>query len=186
MSYQDFWRKLSKEEFEREACSPPNGEFTTATAERLIAERAERQERDAKRQAAEMRKPAPRLEGEMPPNPKQLFGDRKAPLHLIPAAPLVEMSLALRNGAAKYGPFNWRETPVEVNTYVAAIWRHLLAFKEGEDEAQDSGVHHLAHVMASCAIVIDALRHGTLIDNRRAGAASDALDYAELVISGKD
>jgi hypothetical protein len=44
--------------------------------------------------------------------------------------------------------------------------RHIDKVIDGEDIDPESGAHHLGHVMAGCSIVLDACRHGTLIDNR--------------------
>lgn len=51
-------------------------------------------------------------------------------------------------------------------TYLGAIRRHLDDFLEGENLAPDSGVHHLGHIAANCGILLDADKHGTLVDNR--------------------
>ena len=51
-------------------------------------------------------------------------------------------------------------------TYLGAMKRHIDALLDGEDLAPDSGVHHLGHIAASCAIVLDAGKNGTLVDNR--------------------
>lgn len=101
-----------------------------------------------------------------PPNPKQLYGDTKPNLALIPSPALVHLALALGDGARKYGAYNWRRTSVEAGTYVAACERHLRSWFDGEDIAPDSGNPHLAHAMACLAILIDAAACGTLIDNR--------------------
>lgn len=99
-------------------------------------------------------------------NPKTVFGAQKADLSLIPPAAEYHMTCALENGRDKYGPFNWRHNDVPVMTYVAAIKRHLAAFVDGENFSQDAGVHHFGHIMASAAIVIDAIEGGQLIDDR--------------------
>lgn len=99
-------------------------------------------------------------------NPKTEFGLKKPPLNLIPPIALVEESKAFGNGAEKYGPFNWREKTVSVSIYVAAAMRHLLAYWDGEDLAQDSKVHHLAHARACLAILLDAGSLGKLNDDR--------------------
>jgi hypothetical protein len=103
---------------------------------------------------------------EMPTSPKQIYGDAKVPLHLLPAIAEIEWAKAHKNGADKYGAFNWHENPVEALTYIAAARRHLMAWMAGEEIAPDSGVHHLGHVMACCAILMDASKAGMLIDNR--------------------
>jgi hypothetical protein len=41
-----------------------------------------------------------------------------------------------------------------------------MAWFSGEDIDPESGVSHLAHVMACCNIVLDAKEHGKLNDNR--------------------
>ena len=105
----------------------------------------------------------------MPPNPKQAYGDKKVQLQLVPRALMLPVAQALKNGADKYGAWNWRENPVEAMTYVAAILRHLYDWVEGEEVAPDSMVHHLGHLAASVAILLDAQATGNLIDNRPGG-----------------
>jgi hypothetical protein len=104
-------------------------------------------------------------------NPKTAMGAKKPDLSVVPPSSLLHVATAMMNGAAKYGPFNWRDQPVSGRTYVAAGMRHLLAYLDGEDFSADTTatgepVHHLAHVMACCAIVLDATEQGSLIDNR--------------------
>lgn len=107
--------------------------------------------------------------GETPPaNPKKAFGDRKRAVHLVPPILVLETAPAMAEGAEKYGPFNWRQSPVEVMTYVGAIGRHLAAFADGEDVDPEStkGKTHLAGIAACVAILMDARALGNLIDNR--------------------
>jgi hypothetical protein len=99
-------------------------------------------------------------------NPKTRFGVTKPPLHLIPGTALAHEACAFRDGAAKYGPYNWREKNVSSTVYVSAAMRHLEAWLNGETAAQDSGVHHLAHARACLAILLDAEAHGSLNDDR--------------------
>lgn len=107
-------------------------------------------------------------------NPKTRLGATKVPLHLVPPSAKHYLALALEDGAGKYGPYNWREEPISISTYKAAMERHMDAFWDGEDEAADSGVHHVAHAMACCALILDCLSKGTLVDDRPPpGAASE-------------
>jgi len=99
-------------------------------------------------------------------DPKAIHGDKKPQLHMIPPAASEAMARALELGARKYGERNWIESQVEYTTYHSAMRRHLDAIMDGEDLDPESTIHHLGHVMASAAIVLDAMRHGTLIDNR--------------------
>ena len=110
-------------------------------------------------------------------NPKQAYGDKKVPLHLVPGAASAYIAMGLKEGARKYGAFNWRETDVEVMTYVVATLRHITSFVDGEDTDGESGNPHLAHAMASLAILVDALESEGVIDNRpKAGPAAKTLE----------
>jgi hypothetical protein len=104
----------------------------------------------------------------MSADPKQraLQANPKPPLELLPSIFEIETALALQCGAKKYGPWNWRSEKVEIMTYLAAMRRHICAVLDGEDFDPESGAHHLGHVAAGCAIVMDAMKVGTLIDNR--------------------
>jgi hypothetical protein len=99
-------------------------------------------------------------------NPKDLVGATKVDLSLLPAAGVIHGAHAMMDGAVKYGPYNWREKPVQARIYVSAAMRHLQLFLDGEEEAADSEVHHLGHVIGCCAIMLDAIATGNLIDNR--------------------
>jgi len=99
-------------------------------------------------------------------NPKDLVGLTKIPLGLLPAAGKIYGALAMVDGAAKYSSYNWREKKVRMTIYLDAIERHLLAFRDGEDTAQDSGVNHLGHIISCASILADATEGGFLIDDR--------------------
>jgi hypothetical protein len=94
-------------------------------------------------------------------NPKTRVGSRKVPLHLVPPSAKHYLAQALADGAAKYGAYIW----------------------DGEDLAADSQVHHIAHAMACCAILLDALSLGLLHDDRptRGAAARLQTEFAARV-----
>lgn len=100
-------------------------------------------------------------------NPKTQFGVAKPGDWATPPIPYYEYSLAHLQGALKYGPFNWRDDPISMSTYIDAMERHIKLLKEGQDRASDTGIHHLGHIMTDASIVLDALYHGTLIDDRK-------------------
>lgn len=117
-------------------------------------------------------------------NPKQQFGDKKPDLRLIPLIGQLAQWEAHKDGAIKYGPFNWREIPVEANTYINAAKRHLELWAAGEEHARDTGVNNLGAVMACCAILLDAQAHHSLVDNRYVSQADcDALHSAENMVA---
>lgn len=111
---------------------------------------------------------------------KKAAGAKKAPLHLLPPAASEGICRVLDFGAnhpdKNYGEWNWRLSGVEMRTYAAAIRRHLDAICEGEwddpatvdpdtGEQLGSGLPHIAHIAATCAIIMDADKHG-LLDRR--------------------
>ena len=108
-------------------------------------------------------------------NPKTAIGVTKVPLHLVPPSAKYYLALALEDGARKYGPYNWRQHPISISVYKAALERHMDAFWDGEDLASDSGVHHAAHAMACLAIMLDAMSIGKLKDDRPINGAAAAL-----------
>ncbi len=93
--------------------------------------------------------------GNDPANPKDLLGVKKVSLSKLPPVALLHASHAVMNGAEKYGPYNWRSKAVRASIYVDACERHLAAWFDGEEEAADSGVHHLGHAIACLAILLD-------------------------------
>jgi hypothetical protein len=114
-------------------------------------------------------------------NPKDLLGLAKVSLSKVPAAGLIHEALAMRDGAAKYGPYNWREKNVIASIYVDACLRHIFAWFDGEENAPDSGVHHLGHARACLGILLDAQETDSLSDDRPAlGAAARLLKAHEV------
>lgn len=99
-------------------------------------------------------------------NPKTGAGRLKPEPHLVSPIAMLWVNAALENGAIKYGPYNWRDAAIPVNTYVSAMKRHLDEFATGVDKASDSQVPHLAHIAAGCIILLDAFHAGTVIDDR--------------------
>lgn len=101
-----------------------------------------------------------------PTNPKDSIGSDKAPLHLWPTTATLLGSMALLDGACKYGRSNYRVMGVRASIYADAAKRHLDKWFEGQDKDGDSGLSHLAHVLACAAILVDAEAAGKLIDDR--------------------
>jgi len=99
-------------------------------------------------------------------NPKTVAALNKPRLSDVPPVALFALGAAMSDGADKYGKFNWRDTEASASVFYDAMMRHLTDWYNGEDYADDSKIHHLGHLMASCAIVLDAELHGKLKDNR--------------------
>lgn len=108
-------------------------------------------------------------------NPKDLLGIKKPHTFLVPPALSVHVARAMEDGARKYGPYNWRQNKVLASIYLSAAERHIKAWQDGENNAKDSGVHHLGHAAACLAILLDAEATGNLIDDRPTPGAYGAL-----------
>ena len=101
-----------------------------------------------------------------PTNPKDAIGSDKIPLHLWPETASILGSLAMLDGALKYGRSNFRAIGVRSSIYYDAARRHMIKWFEGEDIDEDSGLPHLSHALACLAILIDADAAGKLNDDR--------------------
>ena len=99
-------------------------------------------------------------------NPKTVLGLRKPAMSCVPPVALLHLSHAMMDGEQKYGRMNWREHTVSSSVYYDAAMRHLMAWFDGETYAPDSGAHHLGHVMACCAILLDGESLAVLNDDR--------------------
>jgi hypothetical protein len=101
-------------------------------------------------------------------NPKhiQAMKDGKIPMEYLVYSVLADDAICHKHGGDKYGVRNWQEQDILFSTYEGAILRHFLAYVGGENIDPDSGLSHLTHIRACCAVVLDAINHGTLIDDR--------------------
>jgi Domain of unknown function (DUF5664) len=107
-------------------------------------------------------------------NPKTEFGMKKLPLELVPPSAMHALAEAFNDGARKYNAYNWREKSISSSVYYGAALRHLTAWWDGEDSAEDSGLNHLHHALACIAMLIDGKSVNKLNDNRPPkGAASN-------------
>lgn len=109
---------------------------------------------------------APKNPFSLPDNPKDLVGQTKLDLSLIPETFLIELALAFYEGALKYGRFNWRMRPVKASVYLSAFDRHIIKYKSGEDCDKLTGTHHFGYAACCIAILFDAKKYGTLVDDR--------------------
>lgn len=65
--------------------------------------------------------------------------------HLIPRGPLTELARVYDIGAKKYTPRGW-EDGMDWSRVLNPLYRHLLAWVEGETHDATDGQHHLASV----------------------------------------
>lgn len=110
-------------------------------------------------------------------NPKEHAGRQKCPMHLLPPAAMRETANAMGLGATKYGRWNFRETRINASTYIGALYRHVSAWQDGEDIDPESGLSHIAHASACCAILLDSMARGTMNDDRSKVPNADVAAY---------
>jgi hypothetical protein len=72
---------------------------------------------------------------------------------LLPVQPLLDAIDVLEFGAKRYGDFNWQKGFEWTGIYNAAQ-RHMHAWLDGEDNADDSNLPHLAHAMVNMMFLL--------------------------------
>lgn len=114
-------------------------------------------------------------------NPKELAGAKKpASWSVMPRWVMMVVGRIMTVGAAKYGAFNYRESPIAALTYEDALERHLQLWFDGEDNDPETGESHLASAIAGCILLMDAQQTGKLVDNRqKTGIVRQTLDRLE-------
>jgi len=73
---------------------------------------------------------------------------------LIPPRAELEFVKVLTHGGDKYGDDNWKNCD-NWGRYVDALGRHLSAYRMGERDDPESGLHHLAHLMCCAAFLLE-------------------------------
>lgn len=107
-------------------------------------------------------------------NPKDSVAVKKAPLSNVPMNVIMELGVAMLEGAMKYGRFNWRPAGARASVYYDALQRHMTAWwDEGENIDADSGISHITKAIATLVVLRDAMMQGKMVDDRPpSGAAS--------------
>lgn len=99
-------------------------------------------------------------------NPKDAIGISKAPMSTVSAAVLMEVGVAMLEGASKYGRHNYRAAGVRASVYYDALMRHAMAWWEGEDLDPDSGMSHVTKAIATLVVLRDAMIQDKFTDDR--------------------
>jgi hypothetical protein len=100
-------------------------------------------------------------------NPKDAVGVRKVPISTVPCAVMLEVGLAMLEGARKYGRHNYRAAGVRASVYYdAVVGRHIMPWWEGQDIDPDSGLSHITKAIAALSVLRDSMISGNWIDDR--------------------
>ncbi len=79
------------------------------------------------------------------------FDAGKLDYTLVPWDGLEEIVKVLEFGAKKYARDNWQQVENADTRYLAAAFRHLVAYNQGERIDDETGLSHLAH--AGCCLL---------------------------------
>lgn len=91
-------------------------------------------------------------------NDKDVKQDKeKLRVDLIEPEFIEELADVLTYGADKYDENSWQEIPNATNRYYAALMRHILAWRKGED-IDESGLPHLYHAAANIMFLMHFAR----------------------------
>ena len=81
------------------------------------------------------------------------FDTSKLRYDLIPTSTTKALAQVLTYGAKKYKPNNWQNVD-DIDRYIAALYRHLEAWRDGEKVDKESGLPHLAHALTNVAFLL--------------------------------
>lgn len=101
-----------------------------------------------------------------PTNPKDRAANHRLDLSLFPMTATAYGALAMTEGDTKYGGYNYRVGGVLASVYIAALYRHVSKWYNGEWADPKTRVPHLASAIACLAVIIDAHEAGVLRDDR--------------------
>jgi len=89
------------------------------------------------------------------------FDSSKLRYELIPCTALEGLASVFTYGARKYKPHNYLKG--EPDRFLGALYRHLIAWQQGEEYDPESGLPHLWHLATNVAILIELERIGKTI-----------------------
>ena len=79
------------------------------------------------------------------------FDKDKPDYTLLPWDAVEDVVRVLDFGAKKYARDNWKHVDDAHNRYLAAAFRHLSAYAQGEQTDAETGLNHMAH--AACCVL---------------------------------
>ena len=79
------------------------------------------------------------------------FDGDKLRWDLVPVESFESVCKVMTYGANKYSPNGWKTVPNGVDRYFAALMRHIVAWRKGEERDEETGLKHLEH--AACNVI---------------------------------
>ncbi len=99
-------------------------------------------------------------------NPKDAIGIAKVPMSTMSGPVMMEVGLAMMEGALKYGRHNFRDAGVRASVYFDALMRHAWSWWEGEDIDPDSQLNHITKAISTLMVLRDSMITGNWVDDR--------------------
>jgi len=93
------------------------------------------------------------------------FNKGKSRIDLAPADAMLHVGDVLAMGAKKYNERNW-EHGMPYSKVISSLERHLAKWKAGEDLDDESGLHHIDHVMCNALFLSRYVRAFPELDDR--------------------
>jgi len=93
------------------------------------------------------------------------FDTGKLRYSLIPPVATEALASVLTYGAKKYKSNNWQKAE-DFDRYTDALYRHLEAWRGGQEFDEESGLSHLSHALTSIVFLIWEEKHKVRVDNR--------------------
>lgn len=81
------------------------------------------------------------------------FDTGKLRYSLIPPVATEALAKVLTYGAKKYKPNNWQKAE-DFSRYTDALYRHLEAWRGGQEFDEESGLSHLSHALTNVAFLL--------------------------------
>jgi len=103
----------------------------------------------------------------------------KQRMELVPPETIEALAQVLTDGANKYGDRNW-ETGMKWSRLYAALFRHMLAWWQGENEDPDSGRSHLWHALFCVSSLVAYEQRGVGSDDRPVD--TDLADWVKCMV----
>ena len=97
------------------------------------------------------------------------FNEGKMAWELVDFQALEPMVEVLMFGASKYSKDNWKKGQA-ITELLGSLFRHIIAFQNGEDLDKESGKSHIGHAMCNLMFIQYVLDHRGHFDDRKKGA----------------
>ncbi len=101
----------------------------------------------------------------IPTDQTQKFDAGKPPMGLLSTTALIKIAEVMAFGAQKYSAHQWR-SGIEWQRILDAALRHLLAYNDGQDTDEETGLSHLAHLGCCIMFLLEYEDTHPELDNR--------------------